>query len=267
MCRRAKGLTLIEVLVVLSVIALLFSVLIPTLKVSKQKGTSLVCKANLRQLVMACQLYSQKNDDSYPPGFVSISTYGASPPGEAIGDLSADWYGWWWFYFIIDGIDNDSSKNSFLACPERKAQSKWILCGNYGINHSISKIRYSNEESEFLGTPLRSTQLKNPSRVYLLMDSGYTLVSWKASVNSSTEPEFDIPKRISSYYLPGLGINRHRDIAPDQEEDAVKGRHNKYINVGLADGHVETVKAKDWPIYAEDVASESTSLLASWRGR
>jgi len=63
-CRR--GFTLIELLVVIAIIAILAGLLLPTLSKSKEKGKSIRCLSNLRQLAMGATLYANDNSDALP---------------------------------------------------------------------------------------------------------------------------------------------------------------------------------------------------------
>src|SRR5256885_9728885 len=63
--RTAFGFTLIELLVVVAIIAIIASLLIPTLGRAKDKGRTTKCASNARQLVMAAIMYEQ--DSQYYP--------------------------------------------------------------------------------------------------------------------------------------------------------------------------------------------------------
>lgn len=56
--RRGRGFTLIEVLVVISVIALLISILLPALSKSRKSGRTLMCFSNMRQMGVALSNYA-----------------------------------------------------------------------------------------------------------------------------------------------------------------------------------------------------------------
>lgn len=57
-----KGFTLIELLVVIAIIALLLSIVLPSLRLAKEAGRRVVCTSNLRQLCSAWILYAEEND-------------------------------------------------------------------------------------------------------------------------------------------------------------------------------------------------------------
>ncbi len=81
--RAAKGFTLIEVLVVVAIIALLVSILLPSLSRAREQARRVTCSTNLRTLHQATLYYLHDNMDAFPyegtrrPG--GGAAYGAQP--------------------------------------------------------------------------------------------------------------------------------------------------------------------------------------------
>jgi prepilin-type N-terminal cleavage/methylation domain-containing protein/prepilin-type processing-associated H-X9-DG protein len=64
--RRITGFTLIEVLVVVAIIALLISILLPSLKRAREQARLVVCATNMRTCQQAMVYYLQANQDYFP---------------------------------------------------------------------------------------------------------------------------------------------------------------------------------------------------------
>ena len=67
--QRTRGFTLIELLVVIAIIALLISILLPSLGNARKTTWTVICQSNLRQLGIAIQMYL---NDQRDPQFMNL---------------------------------------------------------------------------------------------------------------------------------------------------------------------------------------------------
>lgn len=68
MMRKIKGFTLIELLVVIAIIALLLSIILPSLKKVKEQARVTICMSNLKQWSIIYQMYLNDNKNTFPSG-------------------------------------------------------------------------------------------------------------------------------------------------------------------------------------------------------
>jgi prepilin-type N-terminal cleavage/methylation domain-containing protein/prepilin-type processing-associated H-X9-DG protein len=262
---RRCAFTLIELLVVIAILALLMAFLFP----SRQQAKTLRCCANIRGLVISLHSY-EAECLSLPYGF-DVTTGKGKPPAGYQGDALFDTPGWWWFDFAKVVRYKSAKGPNLLYCPSSRLDDPKLdrdpLCGKYGINRSLCKTRVGGKPytEDFVGAPLSIAGLPRPGSTLLLVDAGYSLICW---LQAAAEPPVALQDLFiaDTSYVPGLEINKGRNLWPGQTWDAIGGRHpNKTVNIGFADGHAELKPARD--LLVEKGKDGAYSNMVLWQGQ
>ncbi len=86
--------TLLELLVVISVIGILAALLLPVISKAKEQGRSTACLSNLRQVGIALQLYVDDHDNKMPNIFSGVlSTNGPTDTNQTVDVVLRDYLG------------------------------------------------------------------------------------------------------------------------------------------------------------------------------
>lgn len=73
-CRARKGFTLIELLVVIAIIALLVSILLPSLKTAQELARRAICSTQLKSMGMGHNMYAHDFNESIVPQYLYYTT-------------------------------------------------------------------------------------------------------------------------------------------------------------------------------------------------
>jgi len=214
-----SGFTLVELLVVISVIAILVALLLPVLSRTKAAGLSAACKSNLHQLGIGLALYTTQIQ-KYP----TWDPVGADP---GTGD---------WAFVLVPFVNRNTK---IFLCPAKKPLTVWTNI------HSISPTYGYNALGS--GLDIRPTGLTG---VWGFSETpqgagGHLWVGVPEARVLAPSDMIAIGDYIETPYQDG-------DIAGalDEQDDYIATRHGGGGNVVFCDAHVEYGKQTNWMVEA-----------------
>ncbi len=149
---------LIELLVVIGIISVLFSMLLPSLTKARERGQRIACIGQLRQIMFAAQIYLQENDTFLPP----------IKYRDRNGRLHA----------YTDLLDTYLGTGEIWLCPggNREPPRTGSVSGkvlHYGINlYDYDNADGDNINNHLPGLHARSiTRVRDPEQVIYMADS------------------------------------------------------------------------------------------------
>src|SRR5438034_11536236 len=96
MTKKTAAFTLIELLIVITIIAVLASIALPAFNGVKERGDQTKDLSNAKQIALALRQFAVDNNGNYPSKKPSASYDDAAAASLAAGDFSNDAY-WWLF--------------------------------------------------------------------------------------------------------------------------------------------------------------------------
>ncbi len=219
--RTKKGFTLIELLVVIAIIALLLSIILPSLRKAKEKAREVICKSNLKQWGVIFNLYAIDNNDSF-----MLMRFGQDANGDGVTEGGE---GTW----IIPLEPYYTPKICICPATNKTEDEGQSDPGKMVWETTIAGQRYQNTYSINNWVYRR----KNPNDQ-----------SWEKMGHKGASA---IPMFLEGWRWGG-NFNSRSDVAPPDKEKRYNtsagrfciDRHNLAVNVCFMDGHVETVGLK-----------------------
>jgi prepilin-type N-terminal cleavage/methylation domain-containing protein len=242
------GFTLVELLVVISIIALLLAVLLPALSKAREQARFVVCKSRLKEFGLALNLYSTSNNGVYVTQDWIMHGSNADP-------------NYHWFTRIGKYLNSSKiagSMDGFFRCPSGVAIKDFgdrpaPYC-YHALDYALQRYQKglpTYTRTTTIYTPGSYSSIKEPGKFVALFDFYYgeeSLVGGKFGANQ--QGSIQGGGDIYSQYWYNVVEKNGADGVPSMFLPKVF-RHNNSIGVAYADIHVEGIKAKrnDWPSY------------------
>ena len=237
-CKKEKAFSLVELLVVISVISLLMAILLPVLATARSQAYGAVCQSNLRQLFLANTGYTLENDGHYVPAAADIMSakggkwrwHGARESADELFDpLRGPLKG-----YLADGKVKECPEGEDFARGGSWNDNFEQGCGGYGYNRIYLGSRtwedrqfVTIEQMEIAGwETTRTMEVSKPAETLMFTDTAMCVEGSSLIEYSFAEPPFYVyrGKPMTSFYLSPSIHFRHRDRA----------------KVGWADGHSDS---------------------------
>ena len=226
-----RGFTLVELLVVIGIIALLISILMPSLSRAREAANRTACLSNLRQIGMAFVMYANEHKGTFP----------RAAPMNWAGPRPEDWIHWQDTGPVLRQLDESSLANylgkpvnvGVLRCPSDDAINHPRPGGSepaYKYSYCMNELFHSFVMRPYMSPPAR--ELVKMGRVRSASDKILLLEEDERSINDG---------HWSPFLSDWLSIRHDRQRKVPDNGSATPENNNRRGNVAFADGHADYV--------------------------
>jgi prepilin-type N-terminal cleavage/methylation domain-containing protein/prepilin-type processing-associated H-X9-DG protein len=254
--RTRRGFSLIELLVVVSIIALLLAILLPVFSGARQKGQSTLCLNNLRQLGQGWHLYADDHDDICPPGRYGNAGGGNGNPANwyEVGNgmkvrprwiaVMGKYVGIYAFDAPRTDFDRQDYDNKIYQCP---TVPDWKDERNHGYGYNYQFLGNARlTAGKYHNFPVNRSKISSFGSTVMATDcmgtaAGVPKASRQSYKNDGTGFN-DMGNHGWTLDPPRLTAQSERGSGdPGSPRSGVAPRHLGKSNVVFCDGHAETV--------------------------
>ncbi|HBG25649.1 MAG: hypothetical protein A2Y10_16045 [Planctomycetes bacterium GWF2_41_51] len=241
---KAKGFTLVELLVVISIIALLLAVLMPALSKARDQGQRVVCLSNLRTLTTAWCAYAADNSYAIVGGITGVSDAPNDKP---------EYYWNAWVEVPQDAAGNytggsigasfeftDASMEDEIRGIEKGLLYKYVQ--DVKPYHCASDPRNRNGEAWRSFTIAAGMNTNYPS---YNQSFGVQNAKKMSQIKLASQKYIFVENRDVRGWNAGFWDIQAPSKARAQWWNVVAGWHKKSSDWGFADGHVEVQMWRD----------------------
>lgn len=294
---RQTAFTLVELLVVIGIIALLISILLPSLSSARRQANIVKCASNLRQLGLAAMNYAVENKGRFMP---NINQGGWGGGRNPIPASAQEWYHEDRIGTVLTASTSTGSgiTNPVFVCPETVENATRTYSMNIWASSAADQFVYNRSPDRIsnpfaappgnpgyvAGTPFRGTMFdsatKGAQEMILFTERHVNFDGFAQGLVTSASIGFQgdtagerfagIPGYAVGGTVPAFNADFNGPKLANTEMDFTRHRSSKdrgqglrpvgRANICFADGHVSLLASSD----LADPVTKRSKLVALW---